>query len=106
MCGGRLASTFSVGESSRAKNSALAEEGEEQEKTTAERNRNVGVIFTPRLPLMHPRRDFLPVKSLFAFFIYWSIFICAGTLPGLQLFVQLHQEFFGQASYDSGLQSK
>lgn len=73
------------GESSRAKNSALAEEGEEPEKSTAERNRNFGAIFTPRVPLLHPRRDFLPVKtfSAFFFFIYRSIFIRACTLPWL-----------------------
>lgn len=43
--GGRQTLTLSVGESSRAKNNAPVQKGEELEKTTVERNRNSRVIF-------------------------------------------------------------
>lgn len=46
-----------------AKNRALAEEGDELEETTAERNRNVWVIFTQHVSLLHPKRDSFPVKT-------------------------------------------
>lgn len=48
--GGRQALTFSAGDSSWAKNSTPAEEGEDLEESIKERNRNSEVIFTPTRP--------------------------------------------------------
>lgn len=96
--GARQARSLSGRESSRSKNNFAVGGGREQGKTTEERNRNSGVIFT-HVPLLRPQFFYVSHEKEMNLFL--SLYV--STLASIGLFFTLSSGvFYGRAVTQGG----